>query len=96
MSDFDGYVYVYHNDDDDTTTTPANFDEVHELLEKLKDKADEEPQNLSVMEPEFRKPKLTLNNPTNDKQRKDRYKVHGFEEARKLQQKQNGSGKRKK
>ena len=96
MSDFDGYVYVYHNDDDDVTTTPANFDEVHELLDKLKEKKDEEPQNTPIMESGFRKPKLTLNNPTNDKQKQDRFKGHDFEGARKLQLKQNGSAKRKK
>ena len=96
MAEFDDYVYFECPEDDtDVTTTPANFEEVHELLEKLKEK-EEEPQNLSVMEPEFRKPKLQLNNPANDMQRKDRYKVHGFAEARKLQQKQNGSAKGKK
>lgn len=85
------------DDDDDVTTTPANFGEVHELLKKLKEKTDGQSENLSVMEPEFRKPKLKLNNPANDGQKSDCFKTHGFAEAKRLQQKQNDStGKRPK
>ena len=53
MTDIPDYT-VYDNDDE-VTQTPANFEEVHELLERFKEKK-EEPQNLPIMEPEFQRP----------------------------------------
>jgi len=92
MTDIPDYT-VYDNDDE-VTQTPANFEEVHELLERLKEKK-EEPQNLPTMEPEFQRPKLKLNNPGNNLQKIDRFKVHAFEEAGRLQQKQNNTAKKR-
>ncbi len=89
-----GDTYYTNDYDSDVTSTPANFGEVHELLEKLKERNDE-PQNLSIMEPEFRKPKLKLNNPANELRKTDHFKTHAFGEAKRLQQKQNNSTKKR-